>query len=122
MPVTFDFEDRILELRMVGAYEPAEIRTALLAAVADPRSAEVLGLIFNVSDSESLAGRPSEAVLEMGRFLASQAHRYGNRVALVAAADYAYGLMRMGSSAVEREGVAAQVFRDETGAREWLLT
>ena len=70
--------------------------------------------------SESLAGRPSGAVTAMGRFVGSHAHRFGNRLALVASADFAYGLMRMGAVAAESQGVATQVFRDEATAREWL--
>ena len=122
MPVTVDIDDAIISLRMVGSYEPADIRRALLAALDGPDRAPVVGLVFDVRGSESLADRPADEVRMMGEFLATQGARFGWRVALLASADYAYGLMRLGSVTLESAGVPNQVFRDEASAREWLLS
>lgn len=121
MPIQFECEEGIVTLRMVGRYAPADIRAALLAALDDPRGGPTAGLLFDVRASTSLADRPTEAIREMARFLASYGARFGGRMALLATADYAFGLMRMGSVIVEAEGVAAQTFRDEAEARAWLL-
>ena len=120
MPVQFDFEDGAIGLRMVGACEPADIRAALLEALADPRNAGMAGLLFDVRASASLRGRPAEEVRRMARYLASHGGRYGGRLALLAAEDFAYGLMRLAAVAAETGGVAVAVFRVELAARVWL--
>lgn len=121
MPVTFDVEDGVLALRMVGLYEPSDIRATLLAALDDPRGASARGLLFDVRASESLSGRSISEVRAMGRFLSKHVRRIGGHVALLADADFAYGLMRLGSVVLEEEGSTVSVFRDETSARAWLL-
>ena len=121
MPVTFEFDDGILALRMVGLYETVEVRAALLTALEDPRGAAARGLLFDVRASESLSGRTTSEVRAMGRFLSQQVPRIGGRVALLAEADFAYGLMRLGGVVLEEEGATASVFRDEPSARAWLL-
>ena len=121
MPVLFDVGDDVIALRMVGAYQPADIRAALGDALADPGAASPRGLLFDVRGSESLRGRPTEEVRKMGRYLASHGARYGGRLALVASENFAYGLMRLGAASAEAGGVSASVFRDEPSARAWLL-
>ena len=120
MPVLFELDDQVIALRMVGAYQPADIRAALRDAFADPGAASPIGLLFDVRPSESLRGRPTEEVRRMGRFLAAQGARFGGRLALVASENFAYGLMRLGAAAAESGGVAASVFRDEPAALAWL--
>ena len=121
MPVNFEFTDRIIVLRMVDLYVPADIQKTLLLGLSDPRTSEAVGLLFDVSRSKSLRARSSDDIIAMGYFLAQHADAYARRVALVGFDDFPYGMMRMGRVTLEHEGIASEVFREETQARKWLL-
>lgn len=121
MPVEWDVADSIISLRMIGEYEVREIQTAFLTAFADPRTVDVRGLLFDVSESESLKERYASDVTDVGNFLATHKHRYGNRIALVAGTDFRYGMMRLGSAALETHAVVNRVFRNDAEARAWLV-
>jgi hypothetical protein len=121
MPVNFEFTDGIIVLRMVDLYVPADIQKTLLLGLSDPRTSEAVGLLFDVSRSKSLRARSSDDIIAMGYFLAQHADAYARRVALVGFDDFPYGMMRMGRVTLEHEGIASEVFREETQARKWLL-
>ena len=121
MPVTFEYTDHIIALRMIDLYVPADIQKTLLLGLADPRTSGAIGLLFDVSRSKSLRVRSSDDVIAMGYFLAQHADAYARRVALVGFDDFPYGMMRMGRVTLEHEGIASEVFREETQARKWLL-
>lgn len=120
MPVRAEVDDGMIALRMIGEYETADIRAALRAALDAEPAGSLRGLLFDVRESTVLAGRPAEALREMASFLASVGPAYGGRLATVASADFAYGLMRMGTTLVEFEGTETAVFRDEAEAWAWL--
>jgi hypothetical protein len=121
MPVSFEFTDRIIVLRMVDLYVPPDIQMALLQGLKDPQTSGAVGLLFDVSRSKSLRARSSDDIIAMGYFLAQHGDSYARRVALVGFDDFPYGMMRMGRVTLEREGIASEVFREETEARKWLL-
>jgi hypothetical protein len=121
MPVNFEFSDRIIVLRMIDLYAPADIQKALLQGLTDPRTSDVAGLLFDVSRSKSLRARSSDDVVAMGYFLAQHGDAYARRVALVGFDDFPYAMMRMGRVTLEREGITSEVFREEIPARKWLL-
>jgi hypothetical protein len=121
MPVNLEFIDRIIVLRMIDLYAPADIQKALLEGLMDPRSSGAAGLLFDVSRSKSLRTRSSDDVIAMGYFLAQHADSFARRVALVGFDDFPYGMMRMGRVTLEHEGITSEVFREETPARKWLL-
>ena len=121
MPVEWDVVDSIISLRMIGDYEVRDLRSALLAALDDPRAIHLKGLLFDVSGSESLKQRYATDVIEVGNFLASHQHRFNNRIALVAATDFRYGMMRLGSAALQTHAVVNRVFRNDADARVWLI-
>lgn len=120
MPVTYEFDDCTVTLRMTGVYAPVETQRTLLQALADPACPEILGMLFDVRGSESLAGRSADEVRAMARFLGSHAARFGRRLAIVADTDAAFGLMRLGAVDVEQHGVDSRVFRCVTEASSWL--
>lgn len=120
MPVRFDINDGVIALHMIGTYETAQIETTLLEALGQPQSSEPIGLLFDVSESESLKTRRAEQVTAMGYFLASHSHRFGRRLALVGSGDFSFGMMRLGNVVLEQEGVTSEVFRNEHEGREWL--
>jgi hypothetical protein len=120
MPVNFEFTDRIIVLRMIGLYVPADIQKTLLQGLSDPRTSSAIGLLFDVSLSKSLRIRTNDDIVAMGYFLAQHADAFARRVALVGFDDFPYGMMRMGRVTLEHEGITSEVFREETQARKWL--
>jgi hypothetical protein len=121
MPVSFEFADRIIVLRMIDLYVPADIQKTLLQGLADPGTSGAIGLLFDVSLSKSLRIRTNDDIVAMGYFLAQHADAFARRVALVGFDDFPYGMMRMGRVTLEHEGITSEVFREETEARKWLL-
>jgi hypothetical protein len=121
MPVSFEFTDRIIVLRMIDLYAPADIQKTLLEGLTDHRTSGAVGLLFDVSRSKSLRTRSSDDIIAMGYFLAQHAEAYARRVALVGFDDFPYAMMRMGRVTLEHEGITSEVFREETDARKWLL-
>ena len=121
MPVNFEFADGIIALRMVDFYVPEDIRKTLLQGLVDPGTLRAIGLLFDVSRSQSLGARSAADVEAMGYFLARQGDSFSRRVALVAFDDFPFAMMRMGHVTLEREGITSEVFREEAPAREWLL-
>lgn len=120
MPVSFEFDGRILVLRLAGIYPPAHIRAALVAALAEPRSRPLNGALVDVSESQSLATRTLGDMTSIVGFLAYHAAAFGNRIALVVSSDVAYGVVRMAAEDLRTAGIAANVFRDGAEARRWL--
>jgi hypothetical protein len=120
MPVNFEFTDRIIVLRMIGLYVPADIQKTLLQGLSDPRTSSAIGLLFDVSLSKSLRIRTNDDIVAMGYFLAQHADAFARRVALVGFDDFPYGMMRMGRVTLQHEGITSEVFREETQARKWL--
>jgi len=120
MPVNFEFADGIMVLRMIDLYAPADIQKALLNGLADSATTGAIGLLFDVSKSKSLRTRTSDDIVAMGYFLAQYADSFARRVALVGFDDFPFAMMRMGRVTLEREGIASEVFREDTNARKWL--
>jgi hypothetical protein len=120
MPVSYEFDGRIVALRLTGRYETADVRTAIRAAAEDPRCPRAVGLLFDIRGSRSIAERTAAEVRTMAQFIATMAAHFNRRLALLADTDAAFGLMRLGAVAVEQQGVEASVFRDAAAAEEWL--
>ena len=121
MPVEFEFTDRIVVLRMVDVYEQEDIKKALLQGLADPGVSCAIVLLFDVSQSTSLRTRSADDLAAMAYFLTTHADSFAKRVALVGFDDFPFGMMRMGQVTLRREGLTAEVFREESNARKWLL-
>ena len=121
MPVNFEFTDGIIVLRMVDTYAPEDIKHALLQGLRDSNVSNPIGLLFDVSRSTSLRARSSDDIVAMGYFLSQHANSFARRVALVGFDDFPFGMMRMARVTLEREGLTAEVFREEANARKWLF-
>jgi hypothetical protein len=122
MPVISDIDEHIISLRMVGTYVPGDIRAELLRVLDDPRASDAVGLLFDVSESESLKDRKPDDVQSVGYVLSSHSNQFGGRIALVGATDFAFGMMRLGSVHLGHLGVTNQVFRDAKSARAWIAS
>lgn len=122
VPVSFEVDGGVIFLRMAGAYSMTELRDAVVAALDAPESANAIGMVLNVSESEALKTRTADDVTSMGYFLASKSDRFSRRIALVASEDFRFGMMRLGSAALEQLRVDNQVFRTEAEGINWLRT
>ena len=105
---------------MAGTYSTSDLREAILKALAQGEGSDPAGMIFDVSESESLRGRTAEEVTAMGYFLATHSDRFGRRIALIGHDNFRFGMMRLGSVVLEQQGVTNQVFRSEAEGRQWL--
>src|SRR3954463_2050671 len=122
MPVVSDIADNVISLQMVGTYVPADIRTELIRVLEKPEAGDAIGLLFDVSESESLKDRKPDDVKSVGYVLSSHSNQFGGRIALVGASDFSFGMMRLGSVHLDQLGVTNHVFRDVAAARSWLET
>lgn len=120
MPVAYEFDGRIILMRMAGKYAASDIRKAILEALGDARAPSGAVLLFDLRESTSLGERTADEVREMARFLAAHGKRFSNRLAMVTADNLAFGLMRLGSVTANSGGVDAEVFREMDAARRWL--
>ena len=107
-------------VRASGRYEVAELRAALEAAVSLFGPTGAAALLFDLSESQALGDRPTEDVRAMAYFIASHGDRFGRRLAMVTGSEVAYGLMRLGATVAESQGISARVFRDHESAMAWL--
>lgn len=119
MPVAYEVNGRVLVVRMVADYEPADIRATIAAALMDRMIEPIDGLVFDVRSSTALRRRTGTDVRAMAAFLAHVASDRTLRVALVADSDLAYGLMRVGAVDLASAGVTTMVFRDAAAAMTW---
>jgi len=121
MPVSYDFEGDILALRLVGEYGPAEIRAALVAALAE-RGSEVAGLLADLRSSESIQDRTLGDLTAITGFLAYHAASYGNRIAILASTEDARERARFGIVDLAASGVITGIFPTVDDATSWLRT
>jgi hypothetical protein len=120
MPVSYEIDGAVLAVRMIGEYEPADIRRAIAEALQEASGRELRGMLFDVRASDVLARRSTNEIRAMAAFLAHVAPSVGNRIALVATNDVGFGLMRLGAVDLESAGVAPHTFRDVAAATAWL--
>lgn len=128
MPVSYRFvhktptgDSGIVIIDLVGTYSMDDLRHTILNALADSSRPSDSPLLIDLSKSESIAGRSTEEVKSMAQFIGTLGRQFNHRVAMVAPTDLSYGLMRMGSVGAEERGVMADVFRNFSEARGWLL-
>lgn len=122
MPVNHSFDGRIALLEPVGDYSTAELKQALLVALADPECPPNPSLLLDLGDSRVLLGRTSSEIIDVAEFLVSQRARLGARQAIVVTSTAAFGLVRMGAAHAMTDGQEPRVFRDRSEARVWLVS
>jgi hypothetical protein len=120
MPVTFEFDDGIVVLRMAGEYLLVEVRIALTAALDDAEPRPVYGLLLDLTQSESISTRTLGDVTSIIGFLTYHAPSFGRRIALVGSSDVTYGVLRMADVDLDTGGVEANVFRNAAEGLRWL--
>ena len=119
MPVSYAFRGDVLELRASGTYAPDEVAQAFSRALSDPERPVLRALLYDVRDSSVVGGRSTPDVRKAVTFFESLGHQVGQRVALLATTDVAYGVMRMVAAWAEGRNIDASVFRDADEAFAW---
>lgn len=122
MTIAHGRADEIAIVTASGHYDVAELRAGLDAGVDAFGAGGAAGLLFDLSASEALGTRPTEDVRAMAYFIASRGDRFGRRLAMVTGSEVAYGLMRLGATIAESQGLAARVFRRYDAAMSWLTS
>lgn len=120
MPVTWSLDEDLLELSLVGRYEPTDIIDAFLTALADRRCPEQVHLLLDTTKSESLKERSPRELRHVAQYLGPYRKRIRGRCAVVAETDLQFGLSRMGSAYSDSVGVDARVFRSRAEALDWV--
>jgi len=119
MPVTYAFRGQVLEIRAVGSYPADEVGRAFRMALEDPARPVIRALLYDVRESAVVAGRSTPEVREAVAFFHSLSQQVGQRVALLATTDVAYGVMRMVAGWAEGQDIDVAVFRDPDEAFGW---
>lgn len=120
MAVRYTIRAGVLTLVLEGIYEATEVPRVFLEALADPTCPGPVGLLVDVTRSESLARRPGAEIRMISGSLGPHAERIGGRCAVVAHSDVHFGLSQMGAVHSASVGVTARVFRTRDEALAWL--
>jgi len=119
MPLRFWREQGCAVVSFEGTYEPQAGLGAIEEALdAEPEPA--LGLLLDLTDSESFRGRSTDGLRVVAQFLSTRRDRFGSRLATVGGSDLAYGLLRMGTVFAADKGIESAVFRTRAEALAWL--
>ncbi|MFL5562696.1 MAG: hypothetical protein ACJ79K_14595 [Gemmatimonadaceae bacterium] len=119
MPVPYAFVGNILEIRVTGNYMPRDVEAAFRQAFADPARPTLRALLYDARDSAVIGERTTPDVREAIRFFEGLREHIGQRVALLASTDVAYGVMRMVAGWAAAAGLEAEVFREPAEALDW---
>ena len=122
MPVQYRFDSHIVIIEVVDEYSMTDFRTTILNSLADSKCPTDSVLLINLTASKSIYNRTTEDVSAMARFVATLGNRFHNLIALVAADNLPFGLMRMSSAGSEERGITSRVFRTLPDARKWILS
>lgn len=120
MPVRYTLTGSLLRLDLEGQYEPKDIIEQFLAGLADPTCPPQVGLMLDVTRSESLEARAPHEIRHVAEFLGPYVDRIRGRCAVVATKDIHFGLSSMGGAYTENVGVETAVFRGSESAIKWL--
>lgn len=120
MAVQYSIRQGIITMEFVGIYEPRDVVSRFLDALADPACPTPAGLLIDVTRSESLAARPAGDIRMVAEFLVPYTERIGGRCAVVVSTDAQYDKSQLGALRGQAVGIAAQVFRTTEEAIAWL--
>ncbi len=120
MPVSYDINEKLVHLHLVGEYAPADIRDCLKQALADPQFPAEAWVLMDVTESNSLQTRSADDLRNMAAYLAQLSPRFGTRMGIAAGSRLHYGMMRMAEVYSESSGLTARVFPTTEEAIGWL--
>ena len=122
MPVSFEFRERALVMRLVGHYALDEWLGVLDDAINQPGRPDIVGLVIDLTRSESVAARDNADVRKIVRFLGERGAPLRHRVVVVAPEDLSFGISRMGEALLDPYGVVVGTFRTADESWAWLLS
>jgi hypothetical protein len=120
MAVRYSIRQGIITMEFVGTYEPRDVVSRFLDALADPDCPTPAGLLIDVRRSESLATRPAGDIRMVAEFLVPYSDRIGGRCAVVALTNAHFDQSQIGALRGQAAGISAQVFRTTEEAIAWL--
>jgi hypothetical protein len=120
MPVTWEIRAAVLLVTATGKYRSEELAEAVAQARADPGFRPEMFLLLDGRRSE--AQITTESTQWRVAWLASLRHQgFSPRCAVAVKSEpHRYGLARMASALLEKEGVELEVFTELDGAMAWL--
>jgi hypothetical protein len=117
----YQFMDRGFPvIAAMGEYEREEFHSVLERTLAALSDRPAPGLLIDLSRSIAVKRRTNAEVFSFGTMMLSHRARFESRLAIVAAPDVTFGLMRMGLARADEHGLDAQVFREYERALAWL--
>jgi hypothetical protein len=119
MPVTYAFRGEVLEVRAVGTYTLLAVKEAFRRALTEPGRPSLRARLYDVGDSAVVGSRTTPEVRDVVAYFDRLGDQFGRRVALLAATDVGYGVMRMVAGWAEGCGFDVGVFRDPDEAITW---
>ena len=122
MPVVYEFIGDVLEVRASGTYPAGEVERVFGAAIADPTRPALRALLYDARESAVIATRSTQDVQQAVDFFRRLGPHIGKRLALLAATDAVYGVMRMVAGWAAAADIEAVVFRDRAEALAWAAT
>lgn len=125
MPIDSELQPdlQLVVFRHVGDVPDDELLDFYKGFFGGPDAAQYPNLLVQLEETRS-SGRSSQALRALAQLLEGQSAGgdLRRRVAVVAPADHSFGLARMYEALSGRIPWEFRVFRDETAAREWLVS
>jgi len=120
MAVQYSIRQGIIRMEFVGTYEPRDVVSSFLDALADPTCPTPAGLLIDVTRSETLESRPAADIRMVAEFLEPYSDRIGGRCAVVVASEAQFDKSQIGALRSKAVGIDAQVFGSIDEATAWL--
>jgi hypothetical protein len=121
MPVSFRVERGCGVLELRGAYTVVDAHATLVDGLARFPSGRAAGLVVDVSESDMVRDRASPDIMRAAEAMGLLGDRFSYRLGIVAPSALTFGLMRMGGSRAEGEGLKVRVCRSYPAAMAWVL-
>ena len=120
MPISYEFRDEILVVRIMGDYESADFTRTIAQGYTDPRFLRTTPILIDARESESsITGDEMQRIKR--RIIGQLPAGHEGKWAMVTRTDpLRYGIGRMAGLVMESMGVPAVIFTDIEEARIFL--
>jgi hypothetical protein len=123
VPVNYRIDGNVVTIHPAGTYSAADLRSAWLAAEAEPvypTPITKLRICVDVRDTESLARKSVAELRESSDWFAQRAYASSRICAFVTRTGFQYGLARMMAAWIEYKGYRTFVTTEPHEAVQWL--
>lgn len=118
--VSYRLYRTVAVVRASGHYTPTELAEAVGAVLDDAATRPLRGIVLDVRDSQSFAGRSQTDVEQVTQYMGLRCDGFGGRVAVIPSAHAPGQLVRLVSGCFADRGVDAHIFREPAKAVQWL--